>query len=368
MTPLPLKICYPMPSYRSHRRVAESFQALLRRSCEMIPSSDYAQADVIALHYEPDEFDRVYASYPALARIYVVGINVWEASELPEEYIRAIPRVQEIWTGSQFCVEAYRKHHPNVHYVPHVVERDMTCSPADLDAMKRRIGHEPGKIYFGMLARKWGGHKNARALVHAFERQRPHMPDARLVIKVDPGEPRTFDDPRIIWLTDTLTDAEINAFYRLIDVYVSPHYGEGWGLTLSDAMLFGKPVIATGYSGNLEFMNDRNSWLLGCEETEIREGDQYALYARPMHWAYPDQADLEAKLRELYETLGSDAVAARVARASEEIRRFDRSSVEPIIRSRLEQIASHLQSRQRQSLTLDHSHDRGRAVSHGRHG
>src|SRR5690606_22342591 len=51
-------------------------------------------------------------------------------------------------------------------------------------------------------------------------------------------------------------------FINTFDCLVSPHRGEGWGLNLSQAMLLKKPVIGSAYSGNLEFMNEENSFLI----------------------------------------------------------------------------------------------------------
>jgi glycosyltransferase involved in cell wall biosynthesis len=71
-----------------------------------------------------------------------------------------------------------------------------------------------------------------------------------------------------------------------LDVYVSLHRSEGFGLTLAEAMAMGKPVIATKYSGNLEFMNSTNSLLV---DAEIVETDRsYGPYPRGTRWADPN--------------------------------------------------------------------------------
>jgi glycosyltransferase involved in cell wall biosynthesis len=58
-----------------------------------------------------------------------------------------------------------------------------------------------------------------------------------------------------------------------IDCYVSLHRSEGFGLGLAEAMLLGKPVIATGFSGNLEFMKPTNSFLVSYNLVPIQNGD-----------------------------------------------------------------------------------------------
>ena len=49
---------------------------------------------------------------------------------------------------------------------------------------------------------------------------------------------------------------DVLALMEACDVYVSLHRSEGLGLAMAEAMLMGKPVVATGYSGNTEFMNE----------------------------------------------------------------------------------------------------------------
>ena len=83
-----------------------------------------------------------------------------------------------------------------------------------------------------------------------------------------------------------VTGAEKNAMLASCDCYVSLHRSEGFGLTVAEAMLLGKPVIATRYGGTLEFMNDENSYLVRWEPTAVGEG-AYP-YSPEDIWAEPD--------------------------------------------------------------------------------
>lgn len=74
---------------------------------------------------------------------------------------------------------------------------------------------------------------------------------------------------------------------------VSPHYAEGRGLTLTGAMVQGLPVIATAYSGNMDFMTPYNSWWVSFTEESIRAADRYYLFNGDMRWAYPHRESLE---------------------------------------------------------------------------
>ena len=54
-------------------------------------------------------------------------------------------------------------------------------------------------------------------------------------------------------------------------MYVSLHRAEGFGLTLAQAMSLGKPVVATGYSANTEFMSEENGYLVPYRLVPVAE-------------------------------------------------------------------------------------------------
>lgn len=334
-----IRVCYSAAGYVSHRRTAETYRELLQEHCELLPEKRYAEAEIVILHHEPHRFSDFYRDYPALSRKYVIGCCVWEATDLPPSYRDGVQPLQEIWTCSRYSRSAFARHHPHVFQIPYVVDRDTACTDTDLDRVRKAIAYDPGCVYFLSISKLWDRRKNASGLVEAFVRQSARMPHARLIIKASTRDTAPLmTHPQIIWLFGAASDAEINALYRTSHVYVSPHCAEGWGLTMSDAMLFGKPVIATGYSGNLEFMHGGNSWLLRYTEASIRPEDCYHQFDSSMQWAYPDPPDLDEHLRLLYETHRSEPVAERVQRAAADLRGFDRRAVQAQLVARLRAI------------------------------
>jgi len=79
------------------------------------------------------------------------------------------------------------------------------------------------------------------------------------------------------------------------DCYVSLHHAEGFGYTLAEAMSYGVPVIASGYSGNLEYMTAENSYLVPCTETFVRNPD--GPFQRGSLWGEPDIDAAAAMMR-----------------------------------------------------------------------
>src|SRR5438552_14815139 len=196
-----------------------------------------------------------------MKRRYLVGYGVWETSELPPLYQEAISQAQEIWTCSQYCCEIFGRHHPQVKYVPHVIERDTHCLDADREYIRRIISFDRTNFYFLMVTKLWDLRKNTRALAAAFQRQRPAMPKAKLIIKVSPQDDAgDLQEDSVIVLREHLDDAQMNALYETADAYVSPHHSEGWGLTLSKPIFLQKRPFQPDYSATCSLLNKENSF------------------------------------------------------------------------------------------------------------
>ena len=122
--------------------------------------------------------------------------------------------------------------------------------------------------FFSVLERK-----NPLGLIEAFTRAFRPGEGPMLVIKTINGDsqrstiskrcaPRRRAGRDILVIDEYYSAEEKNALLGLCDCYVSLHRSEGLGLTMAEAMGLGKPVIATGYSGNLDFMTPENSYLV----------------------------------------------------------------------------------------------------------
>jgi glycosyltransferase involved in cell wall biosynthesis len=94
------------------------------------------------------------------------------------------------------------------------------------------------------------------------------------------------DDPRILLIDKVLTDRETKSLVNLCDCFLSLHRSEGFGRGLAEAMYLGKPVIATGYSGNMDFTNNHNACLVDYTLIPVK-GNEYP-FAAGQKWADPD--------------------------------------------------------------------------------
>jgi glycosyltransferase involved in cell wall biosynthesis len=130
-----------------------------------------------------------------------------------------------------------------------------------------------------------------------------------LMIKCINGDQRPAEHEMLVADADThanvhvlegyLSPTKKNGLLASCDCYVSLHRAEGFGLTLAEAMYFGRPVIATGYSGNLDFMHDGNSHLIDYELTSIGSGAEP--YPPDGEWAEPDLEQASRIMRHVFD-------------------------------------------------------------------
>jgi len=102
---------------------------------------------------------------------------------------------------------------------------------------------------------------------------------------------------RILFFETSFSRTQTFDFMRSLDAYVSLHRAEGFGLTCAEAMASGLPVIASNYSGNLEFMSDSNSLLINTRV--ICTERPYGPYPSGTRWGDPDVAEAAAAMRNL---------------------------------------------------------------------
>ncbi len=198
----------------------------------------------------------------------------WEASRLPPHWIGPLSRFDGILAMSEFIAEVCRGSLPMTPVLRGEHPLDL---PDNVRSDRKEFDlPEEAVVYVASLDPNSDvARKNPGALVRAF---RAAFPDSdrnvRLVIRLnnaatDPGrfaadhlQQLAAGDSRVDLLLEPMTYDQILSLYACGDIYLSFHRGEGLGLGMLESMALGKPVIATGWSGNLSFMNHSNSALL----------------------------------------------------------------------------------------------------------
>ena len=274
---------------------------------------------------------------------YTVGYWAWELERLPESMYPAFDVVDEVWGASRFVTDAVAGANRKPAFaVPYPFP-----APAYRKDVTRAAFGLPDRymVLFMFDFLSVFERKNPIGLIDAFERAFSHREEPFLVIKTLNGDKRlndlerlrarVADLPNVVLLDACYPAEQKNGLLALCDCYVSLHRSEGTGITLAEAMALGKPVIGTAYSGNLEFMNERNSYLVDYVKTEVPEGCEP--YPRGYVWAEPDVDHAAEQLRRVF-TRRPEAIQ-RAAQGQEDI--LTRHSVEACavtIAARLDEI------------------------------
>ncbi len=235
-----------------------------------------------------------------------IGYWPWEFARWPAHWRVAYHMVDEVWASTRFTADAYRS--------DGVVPVELMPMLVDVSATGGRVRADFGlpssrflfifSFYCGSSLRR----KNPWGVIEAFQRAFPLADgaDVGLVVKVMRGNPkqaayrrllqRARADARITLMEDTLPREVLLDLYRACDAYVSLHRCEGFGRGIAEAMLLGKPVIATAYSGNLDFCTQDTALLVPAALRKVLPGDYPE--AQGMDWAEPDvEAAAEAMRR-----------------------------------------------------------------------
>lgn len=236
--------------------------------------------------------------------VHRVGVWYWELDRMPAEWIERAASLQELWAPSRFIAEAMRSAMP----VPVIEMPPGVLTPELRPFPRSNLGLADRTFVFLFMFDMCSvmERKNPLGLIKAFREAFHPNQDVALVIKVLRGSAFPEDLARlrqaasaagVILMDRALSQEETHGLINACDAYISLHRSEGFGLTLAEAMLLGKPVIATGYSGNLDFMNAQNSLLVDCDLVPIEGELQF--YTRGNRWAEPSARDAVEKMRHL---------------------------------------------------------------------
>lgn len=248
----------------------------------------------------------------------------WELQDIPLDWLPAIGLVDEIMVASDFVKDAFeRVTDKPVFRVP------LPLSPVPDSGLGRGDFGLPEDAFVFLCTfdfNSWVHRKNPFAVIEAFRRAFPEgRDDVQLLVKSSNGHrhPDKFlkllkasaQDPRIVVRDEVIDRAHVHALQRCADAYVSLHRAEGFGLGLAECMAMGKPVIATRWSGNVDFMSEDNSCLVDYALVPVGEGE----YPHPPGAVWAD-ADVDHAARQMRRLADDRALAGRLgARAARDI-------------------------------------------------
>jgi|SRR5215212_4565607 len=289
-------------------------QALQAAGCKTATSvltnvrmDDDLQPDDFLRKYDVDFGTNVFVSYPqypdSFLRTFPDEVieghrNIihlaWEQREGSPYWEKIYAPYHQVWAVSDFVAQSLSAIlRREVHTVPNVI--DLSALPPPAAATTDAFTFVTVFDANSSIERKY-----PEGVVAAFRTAFRADDPVRLIIKAYSADRlghrsrfrRVLDAvgsaPNIEVRTVDLTREEMYALISSSDCCVSLHRGEGFAYTCAEAMAYAKPVIATGYSGNLQYMNEANSYLVRYAEvpSNVQEGP----FVRGSLWAEPEIA------------------------------------------------------------------------------
>lgn len=286
-----------------------------------------------------------------------VGRTMFETDRIPADWVDACNRMTEIWVPSEFNRDTFTRSGVDpsrIHVIPGSIDIDRFGPHVEPLDLPDRASFNFLSVFDLSLRKGWD------VLLRAFVTEFRPDEDVALHLKIGllPGQDTDTAVqaihaylestlgvdvdaiPDVILMTETLSQELVARLYRTADAFVLPSRGEGWGRPYMEAMASGLPTIGTGWSGNTEFMNDSNAYLIESSLVDVPEAAvREAAHFRGHRWAEPDPDHLRRLLRHVYQN--RDEAAARGAEARSSVARgFDRSRIAALMAERFKVLAS----------------------------
>ncbi|KFF10729.1 hypothetical protein IW15_18685 [Chryseobacterium soli] len=303
------------------KHVMDETQNALAVSEENPYNINLVQINIDRLHSVMQETDKSY-----FQNKYNIAFWAWELENFPEESKVFFSLFNEIWVPSNFCTEAISKVSPvPVVKMMHSIEIETpSYTRKDFNLPEDKFIFMTMFDYYSSIVRK-----NPIATIEAYEKSfGKNNPDVLLLIKTSISKEfsaekkmlvdRIADNKSIIIIEEILERDQLYSLMNCCDCFVSLHRSEGFGLTMAEAMYLGKPVIATAYSANTEFMNINNSFPV--KYTLIKTGDLYYFSTEKDIWA---DADVDHASEQMSLVYNDKNIAAAIAqRGQSDVKKF----------------------------------------------
>jgi glycosyltransferase involved in cell wall biosynthesis len=253
----------------------------------------------------------------------VVGFWVWELEAIPQSWEKVARCLSEIWTPSSFSAAAIS----GTVNLPIIITPHCICPPKRIPKSRFRDGiPEQDTVILTMAdGRSSLFRKNLAGAVDVFCKGLGDRSDCWLIVKTrnlrlnaaiaDKISALARRHPRIRLVDDAVSSAERWSLINACDIYLSLHRSEGFGLTLAEAMALAKPVVATGWAGNMDFMDARTACIVPFDLLPVDDPTHIYRHAAGARWAEPDIGAAAAALRRLANAPEDRAAMGRRAQA-----------------------------------------------------
>jgi len=250
---------------------------------------------------------------------------VWETDSVPDVWAKAYETVN---VGNLICAcEWNRKtfnHFGKTVVIPYSNSFENEYDEVYYDKIKNTVGDS---FVFSSVF-QWDKRKGIDKLITSYYLEFHNNPNVYLVLKTYIGKTMTGANEtqhivgkikeyisnimhygkgiepkcKILVLNDILNKKQINSIYKASNAYVTCTRGEGFGLPISEAINFEKPVIVPSIGGHLDFIEENNNFFIdSAMEPVIGYGNMF-WSSIDTNWVEVSINSTRKKMRECFES------------------------------------------------------------------
>lgn len=271
--------------------------------CKSCIDKSFDYYDTMMLHLTPDIWNKNIKLNKHLDIGEIIGYCTWETDTLPEEWVKCINKVENVYVPSEFNKLTFINSGvtSNIKVVPHVFHGDKLTDKNDVEITDYFGNKIPTDKYTFYCIAEYIERKGINDLIRVFDRI--SNSNCQLVLKL---HWKNYDirskyllikeikkitpsiGKNIYLILDNLSHREMTLIHSLGDCYVSLNRGEGFGLTIFDAYNYGKDIVTTKYGGPLDYIKT-NDKLVECGIVPVSGMDKFSkLYKSGQMWARPN--------------------------------------------------------------------------------
>ena len=247
----------------------------------------------------------------------LIGYTVWETDRLPGHWPPLLNLVDQVLVACRWNKSVFQQCGVSVpiDVIPH-----LTSKPLD-ESTKDQYPITPEDYVFYTIG-TWTARKAIWNTVYCYLKTFSASDRVVLIIKTSRRDftrgrfSRIFMDTksavreiteaypnpaRILLINREISRREIQSLHRRGDCYISLCRSEGWGLGAFDAAARGKPVIITGFGGQLDYLPPEYSYLVNYRLVPVEDARARTSYTNDQHWAEPDLENASSLMHKVFE-------------------------------------------------------------------
>lgn len=270
--------------------------------------------DTLIVHTVP-EYYPIWARKEPGKRL--IGYTVWETDRIPDHWTELLNTVDHVLVPTHWNKKVFESCGvtASIHVIPHIIGE---AAPQDLETTWEI---EPDDYVFYTIG-AWTARKAIWNTIRSYLESFGAQDSTVLVIKTTNKDltkrnflglltdtaravqriVKDYPNPaKIRLIRDELDEEDILKLHFRGDCYVSLCRSEGWGLGAFDAAGYGRPVIMTGFGGQVEYLPPDLAFLVNYRTVPVLDRIGRVSYSKNQNWAEPDIIHASRLMRWVFE-------------------------------------------------------------------